>query len=604
MGRQTHRKSYRAVRRQKFIARRIFVLVVLLVFIGGLTWLTVRLIGGGSGAVSASPSPDLSQTTPSPSPSPTAAPELPVTLDVTRAPAETLSAMGFRSQVYIKRDLVENYIRQDSVSFSKGSEYTSLKGVITYGGNNYRNTFAYGVQNVQQNTLTRVWDKSIGVLDCGSDGSWSGVGWTGMPLIIQWPDEVRPVLGVYEEFKQKQGFTEVIAPAMDGKIYFFELATGKATRDPIDLGVVNKGTASLDPRGYPLLYLGQGVQSTSEEGTYGAWFRVVSLIENKEIWSFGGADPASPRKWQAYDSSAILSAQADTLIVGGENGLLYTVKLNASFDQAGGTVSVAPDDLVKYRYTASGYGESDTARWYGIESSVAAWKNYAFFTDNGGYLHCVDLNTMTAAYAVDVTDDGDAGVVLEEDAAAGTIFLYTACKVDKQTGIADGYGKCWHRKIDALTGEILWEASLSASAEGNGGTLSTPQAGRGSISDLVIFNATLCPVTVSGSQVNGGVLIAYDKATGQEVWRHEQEAGYWSSPVVIYDENENGYIVQCDRAGMLRLHDGRTGQVLAEVNLGSRIEATPAVFHNMLVVGTRGFDGTGETQKIIGVKIG
>ena len=40
---------------------------------------------------------------------------------------------------------------------------------------------------------------------------------------------------------------------MDGKIYFFELNTGKATRSPIDMGVVNKGTAALDPRGYPQL---------------------------------------------------------------------------------------------------------------------------------------------------------------------------------------------------------------------------------------------------------------------------------------------------------------------------------------------------------------
>jgi len=33
------------------------------------------------------------------------------------------------------------------------------------------------------------------------------------------------------------------------------------------------------------------------------------------------------------------------------------------------------------------------------------------------------------------------------------------------------------------------------------------------------------------------------------------------------------------------------------------MEATPAVFDNMLVVGTRGTHGSGESQKIIGVKI-
>jgi outer membrane protein assembly factor BamB len=103
--------------------------------------------------------------------------------------------------------------------------------------------------------------------------------------------------------------------------------------------------------------------------------------------------------------------------------------------------------------------------------------------------------------------------------------------------------------------------------------------------------------------VNGGRIVCYNKNTGDEVWRYEQEDGYWSSPVVIYDENENAYLIQCDRGGMMRMHDARTGEVITEVYMGSRIEATPSVFNDMLVVGTRGQYGD-ESQKIIGVKIG
>ena len=606
---QTRRKSRQAVRRRKYIIRRVMVLVIFLAVLAGLTLLLIRIFSGDikpGGSAEPSPTPAVSPTaTPEPTPTPAAA--LPAGLTVIPASAEMLSGIGFSAKLMYNRDETETFERTEAISFGKGSEYTAVRGVTTYGGNNYRNTFTYGTQTVSSKTLTRVWDKNIGALDLGEDGAWAGIGWTGMPVIVQWDAAVRPFLGVYDEFKAKDGFTEVICPAMDGNIYFIELSTGKPTRDPIALGIVTKGTATLDPRGYPLLYTGQGAPSTSEEGTRGAWFRVISLIENKVIWSFGGRDPFSPREWQAYDSSALVDAKTDTLIAAGENGVLYSVKLNTVFDSVNGTVSVNPDPLAKYRYTANGYADSSSSRQWGIESSPAFWKNYAFFTDNGGYLQCVDMNTLKTVYAVDVTDDGDAGVVLEEDYEAGTLYLYTANAVNAQSGIENGFGKSWHRKINAITGETVWEKAWDASTGSsttNGGTLSTPHVGHGSIADLVIYNAASVPVMVNGEAVNGGRIVAYNKKTGEVVWTYEQAADYWSAPVVIYDAAENAYLLQCDRNGFLRMHDPRTGEVLAEVDLGSRIDATPAVFNNMLVVGTRGVGGSGEGQKIIGVRIG
>lgn len=605
---QTRRKSRHAVRRRKFIVRRIVLLLLLLAVIGGLTFLLIRIFSGdiGPGSKPAEPTPSPTPVmTPEPTPPPPTA--LPAGLTVTALSEEALSVIGFQDEIMDKRDEVPSYSRPEPMTFASGKDYTSLRGVTTYGGNNYRDTFTYGVQNVSTKTLSRVWDTPLGMLDCGEDGVWAGVGWTGMPIIVQWDDTVRPFLGVYDEFKTKEGFTEVIYPAMDGNIYFKELSTGKNTRAPLYLGVVTKGTATLDPRGYPLLYTGQGIMSTSDEGTRGAWFRVISLIDNSVIWDFGGRDPFSPRQWQAYDSSAMVDAETDTLIVAGENGVLYTVKLNTMFDSINGTVSVSPDALTKYRYTANGYGNGDEDRQWGIESSPVFWKNYAFFTDNGGYLQCVDLNTMEIVYAKDLTDDGDGGLVLEEDYLDGTLYLYTANSVATQDGIVNGYGKNYHRKINALTGEIIWEKSWDASngsSTTNGGTLSTPHVGRGAIADLVIYNSSCVPITVNGEAVVGGRIVAYDKKTGETVWSHEQAADYWSSPVVVYDASENAYLLQCDRGGMLTMHDARTGEVLTTLDLGSRVDATPAVFNNMLIVGTRGTGGSGESQKIIGVRIG
>lgn len=456
------------------------------------------------------------------------------------------------------RDETDSFSREAPISFGKGSEYSAVRGITTYGGSNYRDSFTYGSQTVVNKTLTRVWDKSIGALDCGEDGTWAGVGWTGMPLIVQWEDDVRPLLGIYDEFKTKDGFTEVIYPAMDGNIYFLELSTGKATRDPIALGVVTKGTATLDPRGYPLLYTGQGIPSTSEEGTRGAWFRVVSLIENKVLWSFGGRDrfrrvsgrhTIPPLWWMRKPIRLSLRAKTRPALQR-EAQQRIRPRERYGFRESG--------PLAKYRYTANGYGTSDSNRQWGIESSPAFWKNYAFFTDNGGYLQCVDLNTLKTMYVKDLTDDGDAGVVLEEDYEAGTLYLYTANAVNTQSGAENGFGKSWHRKINAVTGETVWEKSWDASTGSsttNGGTLSTPHVGHGSISDLVIYNAASVPVMVNGEAVNGGRIVAYDKATGEVVWTYEQAADYWSAPVVIYDAAETAYLIQCDRNGIIRMHN-------------------------------------------------
>lgn len=610
-GRQTRRS--RTINWRRFLLFIIMVCAIIAIVLIG-----IQLLSDGEGPLDnvlplntpvASPGEEtLPEASPTPTPVPTLAPDLSID-PVAEANPDNF---GFQTSLMINGQETNTFDRGKDMRFGDDKSFTTLPGIITFGGNNYRNTFTYGTQTVTNKTLTRIWEKEIGSLNT-SMGTWTGTGWTGMPIIVQWPEETRKVLGVYDEYKNKDGFVEVIYCTMDGHIYFLELETGKATRDPINLGVVTKGTASLDPRGYPLLYTGQGITST-EDGVSGAWFRIIDLIQNKVVWKFGGKDPFSYRGWQAYDSSPLVNAATDTIIVPGENGVFNTFKLNSSFDPVAGTVSVNPGERQKYRYKGDGYGFSDESnkRWPGIENSVAAFRNYAFFTDNGGRLQCLDLNTLKLQYVVDVTDDSDTSIVIEEDVANQTFYLYTANEVDKQPGAKDaGKGMSYHRKIDGRTGRIIWEKEWEArfgNTSSNGGTLTTPHVGRGNISDLVIFNATLVPVTYTENGEtktgNGGRLIAYNKETGEEVWRYEQYRDYWSSPVVIYDENENAYVLQCDRNGMMRMHDARTGEVLTEIDMGSRIESTPAVFGNTLVVGTRGVAGSGEAPKILGIKIG
>lgn len=521
------------------------------------------------------------------------------------------SLFGFSTVLGSGSDEFSSYTRESAVSFGHADTYADVEGILTFGGNNYRNSFSSGTAAITEKMLRRTWEQSV-----GSIGSWSGTGWTGQPLIVRWSDEVRPLLGVSEEFKQKAGFTEVIYAAMDGKIYFFELETGAKTRTPIDTGVVLKSTPCLDPRGWPMLYVGQSIQTTNDNNLNVAYVYAYSLITNEEVTRFGGHDYFSERQWQAYDGSPLIVD--DTIVYGGENGVLYTAKLNTAFDPSAGTVSISPERLVKYRYSGSGYNKEDAAgaRWYGIESSVAGFQDYVYFTDNGGRLQCVDLNTLSLQFVADVGEDADASVVIDENYAASTIRLYTASQV-KNPSIDDTYGYGYHRCFDGLTGELKWEQKWICSTgdeNSSGGTNATPQVGRGNVADYVFYsmnhtalNSASAPNYGDGQSASsyaiGGRIVAYNKHTGDIAWMLEQEADYWASPVLIYDEAGKGYLVQCDRSGYMKLYDAYTGSELFSVDLGSRIDSTPAAFGNFLVVGTRGKGGTGEAAKIICVKI-
>lgn len=603
-----YRKSYRRYKRRS----RYRVDYRKLVFVIGIVVIAVGLIIGGIllfKGKGGTPGPQGSgnpQPGQSGQPGQSQEPGLSADLDIAPVDAAKPSALGIKTDIMVLGDdTVTSYQRKKPLSFDKGENYTDVEGILTFAGNNYRNTFAYGTAEVTEEKLTRVWEVPMKAID-----GWSGSGWTGMPLLVKWPEGTKQVMGLYDEAKEKENLVEVIYPTLDGNIYFLDLETGEATRKKINIGVPMKGTGSIDPRGYPMLYIGQGINEVNGKAV-SVKFRAVSLIDNEVVWSFGGKDPFSYRSWQAYDSSAVIDAETDTLITGGENGVLYTTVLNTEYDEQAGTISIDPEGLIKYRYTMSGYGNdgaSGTKRWWGIENSIATWRNYAFFTDNGGLLQCVDLNTMELKYAVDVKDDSDTSIVIEEDIENNTFYLYTANEVDKQEGAAAaGYGKSWHRKINGVTGEIIWEYDWKASvgnSSSNGGTLTTPAI----IDDIIVYCMDLVPIEVDNGNggtktVNGGRMIAYNKKTGEIVWTYEQKADYWSSPVVVTATSGKQYIVQCDRGGYMKLHDPKTGKVITSVDLGSRVDSTPSAYGNMIVVGTRGMSGSGESQKIIGVKI-
>ncbi|EMS71702.1 PQQ-binding-like beta-propeller repeat protein [Ruminiclostridium cellobioparum] len=479
----------------------------------------------------------------------------------------------------VNNKTVKDYTPPYNIAFGSPENYSELEGVTAFRGNNYRTAPSWGKAGVKEKKLEIVWTHDIGAVS-GVGSYWPGAGWTGQPLLVHWSDEVRQIMNINAEFKSRD-LVEVIYPVFDGNVYFLDMETGKPSRPKMNIGFTVKGTGMVDPRGYPLFYTGQGLNEN--DGKTGAFkYRIFDLINQKLIYSFPGNDPVAFRSWGANDSSALLNRYTDTLINCGENGLVYKAKLNTKFDSKAGTISIDPS-FTKYRYKSSYSSEQ------GIENSPAFYRNLMYFADNGGTIQCLDINKMEPVWIYKGGDDTDSTITLEETDEG--VFLYTANEIDKR-GREGSRANSNIRKINALTGELVWQKDYSCAYQSyiNGGVLATPVVGKNDISDIVIFN-----IALTGS-TSDGTLVALDKKTGAEIWKRHLEAYSWSSPVDFMSEEGKTYMLLCDFKGDMHLIDPKTGEDLDKISVGGNVEASPAVYNNMAVVGTY-------AKKIYGVRI-
>ena len=472
---------------------------------------------------------------------------------------------------------------------------------MTFRGNNWRNRSSFGTVALSEFKMTQVWEKSIGAIKKPSGkSSWSGCGWTGQPLIVEWPSDVRrQMASMHQSAREKEGLIEVIYPTEDGKIYFLDLMNGNATRDPIVLNVPFKGTGSIDPRGWPLLYVGSGDMYDNDAQNSRVF--VINLLTNQVIYEFGrqhSDDAFAPRPaWYAYDSAPLIDAKTDTLIYPGENGIIYTMKLNTVYDRTNGIISINPSYIVKHAYSSNiSWGRDITTadrshKWYGYEGSAVAWNGFLYLSSNDGLFQCIDLNTFRCVWIADTLDDTNGSPVLEviSDTEAylyvGTSLHFT--KDGKSQGVAPLF------KIDAMTGEIKWQfqRTVTTVQDVSGGIQATAVVGENNLKDLVFI-----PVARYGGK-DSGALYALDKATGNVVWEFAMEKYSWSSPAVVYTSDGSGYILQADSGGNIFLFDGLTGKLIDTVTpTDTNFEASPAVYGQMLVVGCRG-------QKIFGIRL-
>ena len=510
------------------------------------------------------------------------------------------SSRGLTQSVLNNGNIISDFSRGDLISMGDPLLYSDLAGITTFRGNNFRNCASFGYAPSEPNNLEVIWEYSGLGTKLSSDWSfeWTGVQWTGQPLIVRWDESVRRSMNIYESFKDQE-LVEVIIAALDGKVYFFNLADGAMTRDPIDVGCSIKGTPAVDPRGYPLLYVGQADEN-SGNSEFG--MRIFSLIDGSRLYYCNNIDTSSYRvNWGASDSSPIIDAASDTLIWPSENGFIYTFKLNTVYEKGSSSISISVEPY-NFKYI---FNDSHKGATVGVESSIAVYNGYGYFCDNDWNLICLDLNTLQMVWQFKLGDDTDVSPVIEEE--NGIPYLYICTEVDGQGGVVGEYsGAAYTYTINGLTGEVIWQTSQpcytnngeTSETDNTGGCLGNPIVGKKGISNLVIFTYSR-----TQSLIDGNRLVAYDKLTGNTVWTYEMNKYSYSSPVDVYDKEGNGYILIGDSYGQIHLVDAQTGERITHILVNSDVtgqaffEASAAVYEDTLVIGS-------VTGSIYAVKIG
>ena len=552
---------------KKITAKTVVGIVIFVALIAVLVMVVMRGIAANKALEETAESPAVTvQPTPTPTPEPT---PTPVGLPDFE-PERLISSTA----IMVDGEVVEQYESDYEINFDLPERYTELEGIVTFRGDNFRSGAAYGTAAVSSKTLTKAWSKSTSGLSDSDGIYWSGSGWTGQPLIVKWPEATRKnISAMYDWAREKEGLVEVIYATLDGHVYFYELTSGEYTREPLNLGFNYKGAGALDPRGYPILYVGSGVDSVNGRSRV----KVVNLIDNSVMFEFGHNETFANRGWHMFDSSPLVSAETDQLIYPGENGILYIIHLNTKYNEQTGELSVDPDNIVKWKYNGV---RSGSRYWLGVESSAAIINNYIFLADNGGNLMCLDLNTLKLVWVQDVLDDTNCSPVVDVEDGHPYIYISTSFH----------YG--WRSystaeipifKIDAETGEIVWRTDYTCYTvqDLSGGVQGTIAVGKNKLSDMIFVPVARTPGASSGT------LAALKKDTGEVVWEKETSMYSWSSPVDFYDADGNGYLLYCNSGFNMFLIDGKTGEQLDYMNLGGNIEASPAMYGNYAVVGTR-----------------
>jgi len=451
------------------------------------------------------------------------------------------------------------------------TEYSEQHGIFCFRGNPQRNNPVRGNLKGKPTSFRLDW---IFETATNGGGTWGGgSGWTGQPLVIQWPQNTKEKLfGSTPDFLNQTNNKEVIVGSLCGNIYFLDWEKGIPTRPHLSINNPIKGTVSVDPRMNGLLIVGQGIPSDSLRfGSY-----IFNMFTGREVYFRSGLDPTAYRGWGAFDSNSLIDPKSGYWFHPAENGQIYKAKIGKDVS-TGSTQRLTLTKPTKFNFNVQGKRE------HGLEASMAAWNNLGYFGDNSGNVFCLDLMTMRPIWYFDNLDDTDASMVLDLQ-ENNHPYLYIGNEVDKQgeTGMA------YIRKLDATTGKELWKVGRECAATtlngriNSGGVLATVLPGKEKAKNLVfgIFSRT--------NNSFAGEFVALNKITGKEVYKIKLPNYSWASPIALYTKSGDCYLFFTDVFGNVYLADGLTGKILHQEHYGVVWESSPVAWNNRIVVGARG----------------
>lgn len=517
---------------------------------------------------------------PTETPEPTPSPEPTVEPDPTPTPLPSFEATNNESSKpknlkvintnYVGNKAVSKVENENAINLGDDSQYKMWSSAIfTFrDGPFHQNASVEAPKDgIVNNKLEKVWAYPVGGLRLKGETVY-GFGYMSQPLIIKWFKEARDYMNISDAKKEVVGLREVIYAAQDGNIYFLDLSDGQATRKPMQLGFPMKSTVSVYPGTVPIFGVGQSA-SFLKTKQVDIGYRLYSLLDQKSVYFINGRDKNAAFSNGAFDGTALFDRINDSMIVAGENGLLYLLDLNSKFKYTDKSLSIDPK-LSKMKFTSK-----HNKKLVGVEHSLAMIGKYAYFATNSGLLQCVDTTNMKTVWAISVDDNTDATIAVDYE--NDVPYLYTANTLlnRKKSNIVSV------RKISAVDGEVVWKKDFEATynKKVTTGFLASPIVGNGNINDRVIF--TLADSTTSSK------VIALNKSDGGTIWTKDIDAYAVSSPIAIYD-GEKSVIVQGDSKGQLRLMDSLSGDELDKIQLEGAIESSPAAYQGNIVVGTSG----------------
>lgn len=546
------------------------------------------------------PEPTVTGTpTPTDTPEPTAEPTATPPLTAEAAPVANPDALGFTTTIYNGANRVKEYSRpaKEMIHMPVGGEYSKKQlGVLTFRGDAFRKNAASGTVNGAGSLAIRWMAEAASVR--GATVSYYGIGWTGQPAIVKWSKQVREASNFYESKAEKTGLKEVIIAGLDGVIRFLDLEDGKLTRNNINLGYPLRGTPSVHPGGYPYMNVGQFARKMKvKTGKIG--LRQYNLYNQKELALIDGLDGKHHRAINdigSFETSALIDRTSDTVITAGTNGILYLQALNSNFDWQAGVYTMQASSTVMTSKT-----KAQKKAQVAVESSVAMYDRYVYYADMGGILRCVDTNILSPVWAVDTGDAVMATIALDLNEKR-ELALYTANMLYNRKK-----GNVQIRRYDALTGRELWTTEVPVVKDAKNkvdvGAKASPVVGENRLNQLVYFTVTGVSTeareTLGLGETDEAVLLALDKESGKIAWAAGLESRTESSPVAVYDKEGNGWIIQCLQDGNVLLLEGLTGREINRLKLEGEIEASPAVYNDILVIGTTGKG----TEHIYGIDI-